>query len=420
MSDREQVVKTQLIYLTTIPATLNVLVRGEMVFMKNKGFQVEAVSSPGVHLNELAVEEEIPIHEVNIARRISPLKDLLALIRLWLLFLKLRPTIVHGSTAKAGLISMLAGTLAGVDIRVYTLRGLMTEIHSGFAGKILKVTEWIACHCAHQVFAVSRSVEDAVTGEKLCATERIKVLHKGSGQGVDARNTFNPTNHPQEQRKDLRGQYGIPSNARVVGFVGRLVEDKGISELWQAWQTIRSNYEDVRLMMIGSEEPGDPVAADMVEELRADPHVIMIDFVPRRQMARHYAVMDLVVLPSHREGFPNVALEAAAMELAVIATQVTGCRDAIKDGVTGTLTRPRDPSALAEAIGRYLDDKELRLDHGKKGREWVVRDFQQEIIWDARYREYVRLMVERGLPIPQPVSLEESGTAVSDTAESLS
>jgi glycosyltransferase involved in cell wall biosynthesis len=157
-----------------------------------------------------------------------------------------------------------------------------------------------------------------------------------------------------------------------------------------------------------------------MEGLRNDPRVIMIDFVPHRQMARHYAVMDLIVLPSHREGFPNVALEAAAMELAVIATQVTGCRDAVKDSVTGTLTRPRDPSALAEAIQRYLDDKELRLDHGKKGREWVVRDFQQEIIWDARYREYVRLMVERGLPVPQPVPSEENRTVVSNPAEGLS
>jgi glycosyltransferase involved in cell wall biosynthesis len=205
----------------------------------------------------------------------------------------------------------------------------------------------------------------------------------------------------------------------VVGFVGRLVGDKGIFELWEAWQAVRSNYEDVRLMMIGSEEPGDPVAADIVEGLRADPRVILIDFVPRRQMPRHYAVMDLVVLPSHREGFPNVSLEAAAMELAVVATKVTGCKDAIKDGVTGTLTRPRDPSALAEAIRRYLDDKELRLDHGKKGREWVVRDFQQEIIWDARYREYVRLMVERGLPVPQPVPLEENGTVVSNPVEGV-
>jgi len=392
--------KIKLIYVTTVPITVKSFLVQEIRYMKTHGFDVEVVSSPGEELASLGIEEALPVHGILMPRGISPLGDLVALLMLWSVFRKLRPAIVHGSTAKAAFLSMLAATISDVPVRVYVMRGLMTEIGSGIMGKILRAVEWVTCRCSHQVIAVSRSVADTVVKENLCPDRKIKVMGKGSSVGIDADRMFDPHINYEKYRRCGRIRYGIPLEATVVGFVGRFVKAKGVVELYEAWKTVREKRREAILLMIGWSESRDSVPESFTRGLREDPRIFMINSVRRWDMPWHYCMMDILVLPTHREGFPNVVLEASAMELPVVATRVTGCVDAVLDGTTGTLVPVRDPAKLAEAIEAYVTDGDLRLRHGKAGREWVLEHFQPERLLEAYYEEYVRLLSQRGQPIP--------------------
>lgn len=370
--------------------------KGQVSFMRERGFQVSVVSAPEKELKAIAETEGIEVHGVPMERGMAPLADLMSLYRLWRLFLSIKPTIVHSSTPKAGPLGMLAAFLARVPVRFYTLRGAMIDLRQGWARSILKIMEWIGCHCAHQVLAVSHSVAELVVREGLCSPGKVKVLANGSSNGVDAENLFNPHRVEAHMRQQLRAEYGIPDRCVVIGFVGRLVNGKGIRELAAAWQALRQQYSDLILLIIGPAEAVDPVPEEVLEGLRQDPRVVMKEFVPKAAMPEHYAIMDLVAFPSRTEGLPNVPLEAAAMEIPVVASRVTGCVDAIEEGVTGLLVPPGDCRALTDALATYIGNESLRAAHGKAGREMVLRDFKPEFIWDALYQEYMACLEQRG------------------------
>jgi glycosyltransferase involved in cell wall biosynthesis len=229
------------------------------------------------------------------------------------------------------------------------------------------------------------------------------VFAGGSGNGVDAIQRFHPERFDQSERAAIRSELGVAPGDLVIGFVGRIVRDKGIRELAAAWQELRELHPRARLVLVGPIEPQDPIDPAVMRQLAADDRVTLTGEVA--DTSRLYAAFDVVVLPSYREGFPNVPLEAAAMELPVVATQIPGCVDAVVDGETGTLAAPRDALALRDAILRYLDDPDLRRCHGLAGRARVLREFRQEDIWRAIYHEYARLLADRGIPMA-PVAPE--------------
>jgi glycosyltransferase involved in cell wall biosynthesis len=387
----------RLIHITTVSQTLGFL-RGQVSDMKRRGFEVHAVSSPGVELGAFATREGVPVHAVRMTRRITPLRDLVALVRLFFLMVRLRPSMVHANTPKGGLLGTLAAWLARVPARVYHIRGLPLMTTSGLKRRILSWSEWISCRLAHRVLCVSHSVCEVAVAEGLCPPGKIRVLGAGSSNGVDAGGRFNPARAGEKERLRLRAELGIPSEALVVGFVGRLAAAKGITELAAAWGLLRDRFPALHLLLVGPSEPHDPLPERCAAFLRAEERVHRAG--PREDIPACLAAMDLFALPSHREGFSGANLEAAAMALPVVTTDVPGCTDSIVDGVTGVLVPPRDPAALAEAIGRYLDDAELSLRHGRAGRERVLREFRPEAIWEATFQEYMSLLRERGLASP--------------------
>jgi glycosyltransferase involved in cell wall biosynthesis len=216
---------------------------------------------------------------------------------------------------------------------------------------------------------------------------------------VDAENLFNPDRLDPQARQRLRKTCGIPETSLVVGFVGRIVRGKGIRELAAAWNMVRGQYANTVLLMIGKPEPVDPVPEEVLKGLREDPRVVMKTFVPKSEMPEHYAIMDLVAFPSRTEGLPNVPLEAAAMELPVVATRVTGCVDVVMDGVTGLLVPAGDHLALARALSGYIENPALRTTHGEAGRAMVRRDFRPEGIWEALYSQYRSHLEHRGFQL---------------------
>jgi len=384
-----------LVHVTTVPSTLGFL-RGQIGRWKALGFDAWAVSSPGPDLERFSFEEGIPVHGVTMARNITPLADLISIARLWRAFREIRPGIVHGHTPKGGLLAMAAAFLARVPVRIYTVHGLPLETARGWKRLLLAWTERLSCLLAHRVHSVSDSLRRKMVGEGLCPRGKLRLLERGSIGGVEARERFALGLEQIRAGREIRSWHGIPPGAPVIGFVGRIVRDKGMVELVDAWLSLRTEFPEAHLLIAGSFEPRDRVPPATERLLRTDPKIHLVGHVD--SMPDMYAAMDVVALPTYREGFPQVALEAAAMERPVVATRATGCVDAIVDGETGTLVDAGDPRALAGALRAYLSDPELRRKHGRAARARVLRDYRPESLWRAMELEYRRQAALRAAP----------------------
>lgn len=379
----------KLVHVMTVPQSLFFLT-GQVRFMRARGFDVHAIASPGPALGRFSRQEGIPTSAVDMPRRISPWGDLLALHRLVGLLRRLRPAIVQSHTPKGGLLGMIAAFLAGVRVRIYTLHGLPLETARGFQRFLLRWTERISCLLASRVIPVGPSLRRAGIAEGLAAPSKMKVLGQGTINGVDALGRFNPLPEAAAEGRAVRRARGIPADAPVIGFVGRIVRDKGLEDLVEAWKTLREEYPGLHLLVVGDFEARDPISRPAERLLRSDPRVHLTGNMD--SMRPLYAAMQIVVLPTYREGFPTVPLEAASMGLPVVATRVTGCVDAVLDGATGTLVPPGSPGALVDALRRYLDHPELGREQGKAGRERVLREFRQDVVWEGFLGEYGRLL----------------------------
>lgn len=386
----------KLVHVTTVPLSLVALINGQVRYMQSRGIEVHGVSSPGALAVQFSETYQAPFHAVPMERAITPLRDIIALLRLWRLLRRLRPHIVHAHTPKGGLLGTLAAWLARVPVRIYHLHGLRYATALGLRRRLLIACERLACRVSEHVIAESNSVLEGAISDRLCSHDKIKLIGHGSANGVDGITRFSPNQVSKERRHELLVQLGIPLNVPIIGFIGRLVRDKGIVELVEAWQVLREDFPALHWLVIGPFESEDPIPADVRTLMEDDPRVHLLGFVDNEDMPVLLSIMDILAFPTYREGFPISLLEAAAMEVPVVATRVTGCVDAVADEVTGVLVPPRDSAALAEAIRRYLLDPQLRKRHGKAARERVLRDFQPEQIWEALYQEYVMLLHQAG------------------------
>jgi glycosyltransferase involved in cell wall biosynthesis len=376
-----------LLHVTTAPQSLYHFFPGQIGFMRDRGFRVEAVSSPGTLLDLFAARERIPVHAIEMPRDITPVRDLLALFQLWRLFRALRPQIVHAHTPKASLLAMLAAVLAGVPVRIYHVHGFLFMTASGVRRQFFILAERICCRLSHRILFVSPSIRNIAIEKGICSSNKSRVLHYGSINGIDAQERFNPK---ANTGRLVRANAGISPNALVIGFVGRIVRDKGIVELMQAWQSLRERFDNLHLLVVGPMEKKDRIPAEVKSRMLSDPRIHYVDEV--LDPVNYYAAMDVFAFPSYREGFGLVSIEAAAMSLPVVASRIPGCVDSIVDGETGTLVPPGDADALERALTAYLENSELRKQHGKNGRSMVMEKFCQQKVWEALYEEYCELL----------------------------
>ena len=382
------------VHVFTVADSL-LFLRGQVAFMRARGYEVTVVSSPSEALDAFGRDEGVAVHGVSMPRRITPGEDAKSLARLALLLRRLGPEIVHSHTPKGGLLGTIAGALARVPVRIYHMRGLPLMTAQGMQRAILTATERTSCALATRVLAVSASLREVALAENLCRPSKIQVLGAGSGQGVDCE-SFDPARLPADTRQTFRERLGVPGDAPVIGFVGRCVRDKGIVELVDAWRQLREWHPAAQLVVAGVFEERDAIPAQTRRALEDDPRVHLLGFVVDTPAL--FGAIDVLALPTYREGFPNVPLEAAAMRVAVVTTRVPGCIDAVEDGVTGTLVPVRDAPALARALHCYLEDATLRARHGMSARARVQRFFQRERLWEAVANVYDELLSARGLP----------------------
>lgn len=359
------------LYVTTISMTLDYFLKGVMTDLVKAGNEVVAVSSPGEWMPSVKALQGVKVIEVPMERRISPFKDLRSLWRLYKVIRSERPDIVHSFTPKAGLLAMMASKLAGIKIRVHTFTGLVFPTSTGLKKRLLMTTDRVTCSCATHIIAEGQGVRKDLNDAGITKKD-VRVLGHGNIRGIDL-TYYNRTPEVMELADQLR----VPDVFTFL-FVGRVVRDKGIIELVQAFERICSEIQHVRLVLVGPFENNvDPVPEKTIQRIGENPAIITTGELTGIDLLAWYAASDCFILPSYREGFPNTVIEAGAMGLPSIVTDINGSREIITDGINGLIVPPRDADALYNAMCKILDDNCFRESVASVCREMIASRFEE-------------------------------------------
>jgi glycosyltransferase involved in cell wall biosynthesis len=368
--------------MTTVSLSIQTLYRARLEYFNTHGFEVTVVCAPS-QADDAIRARGVRLHTAPLTRAVAPWQDLRALWNLWRFLRRERFDLVEVGTPKAALVGSIAARLAGVPCVVNLLLGLVYQGMGGVLGWLARQATRVPCRLAHHTISISPSAREDAHRDGICDQKRVRVLGHGTWNGIDLRR-FSP-----EHRRlgpEVRARYGIRADAVVLGFIGRMTRDKGLIELASAAREMSdSDYEE-----------RDRPPEDVVQFLSTDTRVKHVGF--QSDVVPFLAAMDALVLPSHREGFGLVLLEAAAMGLPVIATDATGCRDAIEPGVTGLQVPVGDAARLREAMERLASDAELRHRLGTAGRRRAVEHFDQERVRALYAEEYRRLATQAAPP----------------------
>jgi lipopolysaccharide/colanic/teichoic acid biosynthesis glycosyltransferase len=380
--------RPHLLFVVTASCSLGFL-NGQLKYLRSQGFEVSVISSSGPE-QETVRKEGASVFSVPMEREISVGKDVFALWRLWRIMRRTHPDVTIVGTPKAGLLGGLASVLAGVPRRIYILHGLRLETSGGWKRRLLFSCERLACCCAHIVRCVSPSLMNRVIQLDIVAGDKCMVVGQGTSNGIDLEH-WRRSPESEVIAQQTREWLGISPQALVVGFVGRFTRDKGIVELYEAFTQLQASYSNLRLLIVGEFEKGDPVPPGIRARIECDPAVVRTGFAA--DVAPYLWTMDVLALPTYREGFPGVPLEAQAASIPVITTDATGAIDAILDGVTGIHISIGDIGALSAALNRLLADPELRTRMGHAGCAWVEQNFKRETVWKFLLVNYRSLLL---------------------------
>lgn len=381
--------KQKIIRATTVPMSLNAFCKG-MLKELSSNYDVVALSSPDKELNEVAEREGVRVIAVPMERHISLWRDLKALIQMIGVFRKEKPTMVHSMTPKAGMICMVAAWMARVPVRVHTFTGLVWPTSKGLKKTVLMLTDKLTCACATHIIPEGEGVKsDLITGK--ITKKPLKVLGYGNVRGVDME--FYSKLRVKDSRfmVDLLAKKG---DSFVFLFVGRIVRDKGVNELCKAYQQIHSQFPNTRCWLVGPYEDSlDPIDSESRQLIGvADNGLETVGAKSGDELLAYYAVADCFVMPSYREGFPNTVLEAGAMGLPSIVTDINGSREIVKQGENGVIVPSKDADALFEAMLRMMNDKDARERMAGNARKMIADRFEQGFVCQCLYDFYDEIL----------------------------
>ena len=384
----------KLIRITTVPLSLKVLLKGQLRFMASNGFDVKGVSSEGEELREVHENEGIAVEAITMSRKITPFQDLKSLWEMWNFLRKEKPQIVHTHTPKAGIIGMLAARLAGVPHRLHTVAGLPLMEATGTKRKILNFVEKLTYSSATRVYPNSKGLYDFILQNNFTQSNKLKIIANGSSNGIDTA-FFSPDQVTEIERVTLREKLNIQPDNFVFVFVGRIVSDKGINELIKAFSELQAaeNNEPagIKLLLVGGlENDLDPLNPETLAEINQNKDIISVGF--QQDVRSFFAIADALVFPSYREGFPNVVMQAGAMGLPSIVSDINGCNEIIIEGENGLIIPSKNVEKLKEKMLTLAKDKNLYTKLKGNSRRMIENRYEQSVVWNALLEEYEGLL----------------------------
>ena len=352
-------------------------------------FEMIAVSSPGDKLKVVENRENVRTKAITIKRTINPFADVIAIIQLIYFFWKEKPDIVHTHTPKAGFVGMIAAKIAGVKIRLHTIAGMPIEIKKGLLRQILLIIEKLTYACATKIFPNSEGMKRFVLENKLTNPKKVEIIGFGSSNGINL-DFFKRDNSLEQQADEIRKSLGI-DNQFVFGFVGRLVKDKGIDELLSAFESINKIHPHTALILLGKyEDDLNAFSAAGRQTLENHPDIHFLGY--QQDVRPYFCAMNCFVFPSYREGLPNVLLQAGALEVPTIASEINGNTDIIDNRINGILVPAQTTDPLRKAMLEIVEDKALTDQISKKSREKITAKYDRQIIWEGLLAKYQKLM----------------------------
>jgi glycosyltransferase involved in cell wall biosynthesis len=377
--------KKKLVRITTVPLSLDKILDGQLAFMNNH-YEVIAVSSEKEYLIRCAKNEGVRFKHIEMTRKITPIKDFISLIKLISFLKKERPLIIHSHTPKAGILAMLASKITNIPIRLHTVAGLPLMEEKGSKKKLLELIEKLTYSFSTFVFTNSNGLYKYIIENNYVSKNKLKVIGNGSSNGVDI-NYFSPTSVSVKEKEKLKLSLGILENDFTFVFVGRIVADKGINELINAFDTISFQNNAIKLLLVGEQESHlDPLNENTLKLISSNKNIIKTGF--QKDIRPFLAVSDALVFPSYREGFPNVIMQAGAMELPVIATNINGCNEIIVNEKNGVLIELKNNGAIVKAMVRLIEDEAFYKNLKSNARSMIVSRFERKVICEKILYEY--------------------------------
>ncbi|MBX3241199.1 MAG: glycosyltransferase family 4 protein [Chitinophagaceae bacterium] len=360
--------------------------------MSENGFEVIGISSAGEALEEVTRQENVRTIAVEMTRTISPFKDIRSVWKLYRIFKREKPLIVHTHTPKAGTVGMFAAWLAGVPHRLHTVAGLPLLLATGKKRKLLDFVEKMTYRWATIVYPNSYGLYDIILQNKYTTKSKLKVIGKGSSNGIDTTH-FNPDLIPEEQKQQLRNSLGIKHNDFVYVFVGRMVKDKGINELVAAFGQVHKKYANTKLILVGGfERHLDPLKPETEKEI--DTNSCIVAAGHQKDVRPYFAIADVFTFPSYREGFPNVLMQSCAMGVASIATDINGCNEIVEDGYNGIIIPSQNQDKLLEKMFYLYENAEVRKQIAEVSRDLIIKNYERSYVQNEILNEYHSLIKE--------------------------
>lgn len=380
--------KKKLIRITTVPISLEKLLEDQLSFM-SQYFEVTAVSSEKERLVVFGKQQGVKTHYIELTREITPLKDISAVYKLYKFLKKEKPAIVHSHTPKAGIVGMMAAYFAGVPHRLHTVAGLPLMEATGLKRTMLNAVEKLTYRCATKVYPNSKGLRDFIIAQKFTKPSKLKIIGQGSSNGIDT-SYFSITHFSEAEILQQKKELHIPLTDFVFVFVGRIVKDKGINELVEAFVGLQSDLPEISLVLVGPfEDDLDPVSASTRNYIETHPKIKEVGF--QQDVRRYLAFSNALVFPSYREGFPNVVLQAGAMGLPAIVSNINGCNEIVEDQINGLIVPKKDATALREAMLQLASSNLLISQLKEVSRSTITQQYERNKIWELLLEEYTSL-----------------------------
>lgn len=381
--------KIKLVRITTVPISLEKLLEGQLSFM-SQFYEVTAISSEPERLHEYGTKENVNTYAINLTREITPINDLRAVYQLFRYFQREKPTIVHSHTPKAGIVGMMAAYLARVPIRMHTVAGLPLMEATGMKRILLNFVEKLTYRCATHVYPNSKGLKAFIQSEKFTAPKKLKIIGEGSSNGIDV-DHFSPDHFSEDFKNQKRTELKIPRNDFVFIFVGRLVKDKGINELIEAFVNVNNRHRNSTLLLVGPyEHELDPLLPKTLSLIESHQKIVHVGF--QKDVRPFMAVSDALAFPSYREGFPNVVMQAGAMELALIVSDINGCNEIVTAHKNGLIVPPKDRISLEGSMNKLVENADLRKSLIAASRAEITSRYDRKNMWKLLRQEYDALI----------------------------